>query len=137
MFGLCDPSTQPALGYMQIVPDRTAQTLLPLIQHVRPGTVVHSDQWSAYSTVASLPNVGSHATVNHSLHFVDPVTGVHTQTIESYWNRAKLRLKKMKGVSEQQLPSHLDEFMWRERFGQTRPDAFNNIIRDIARQYPV
>ncbi len=73
--------------------------------------------------------------MNHSLHFVDPVTGVHTQTIESYWNRAKLRLKKMKGVSEQQLPSHLDEFMWRERFGQTRPDAFNNIIRDIARQY--
>ena len=81
---------------MQIVPDRTAQTLLPLIQqHVRPGTVVHSDQWSAYSTVASLPNVESHATVNHSLHFVDPATGVHTQAIESYWNRAKPKLKKM------------------------------------------
>ena len=75
--------------------------------------------------------------MNHSLHFVDPVTGVHTQTIESYWNRAILRLKKMKGVSEEQLPSHFDEFMWRERFGQTRPDAFNNIIRNIARQYPV
>ena len=67
------------------MPDRTAQTLLPLIQqHVQPGTVVHSDQWSAYSTGARLPNVGSHATVNHSLRFVDPVTGVHTQTIESY-----------------------------------------------------
>ncbi len=70
MFGLCDPSTQAALGYMQIVSDRTAQTLLPLIQqHARPGTEVHIDQWRTYSNVASLPNVGSHATVNHSLHF--------------------------------------------------------------------
>ena len=99
------------------------------------------EQWftvaNGVPTALLLVYVGSHATVNHSLHFVDPVTGVHTQTIESYWNRAKLRLKKMKGVSEQQLPSHLDEFMWRERFGQTSPDAFNSIIRDIARQYPV
>ena len=40
----------------------------------------------------------------------------------------------MKGISEQ-LFSHFDEFMWRERFSQTKPDAFN--IRDIARLYSV
>ena len=36
--------------------------------------------------------------VNHLLFFVDPVTSVHTQTIESYWNRIKTKLKTMKGV---------------------------------------
>ena len=36
VIGLCDMSHSPAMGVMYIVPDRTAQTLLPIIaQHVR------------------------------------------------------------------------------------------------------
>ena len=138
VFGMCDTSVEPALGYMELVPDRTASTLLPIIQaHVRPGTDIQSDQWRAYNSVAQLPNVASHSTVNHSLNFVDPTTGVHTQNIESYWNRVKRKFKAMKGVSELQLPSYLDEFLWRERHGNTKREAFTNIIRDIANQYPL
>ena len=72
---------------MEIVPQRDAATLLPIIQaHVANGTIIHSDQWAAYNRVASIPGVASHASVNHSINFVDPSTGVHTQNIESYWN---------------------------------------------------
>ena len=35
---------------------------------------------------------------------MDPVTGVHTQTIESYWNRIKTKLKTMKGVRRDMNP---------------------------------
>ena len=119
---------------MEIVPRRT---LLPLIrQHVLPGTIVHSDEWAAYRTVGSLANVAQHDTVNHSIEFVSR-TGVHTQNIESYWNRVKTKLKRMKGCHEHQLASYLDEFMYRERFGCTATDCFNSIIADIATQYPV
>ncbi len=138
VFGLVDVSVSPALGYMEIVPNRTAATLLPIIQsHVAPGTIVHSDQWAAYNGVGSLPNVNSHSTVNHSVTFVDPVTGTHTQHVESYWNRCKTKFKRMKGVDSNQLPSYLDEFMWRERSGRTHRVSFDNIILDIAAQYPV
>ena len=134
VFGLCDTSFEPALGYMELVPDRRAGTLLPIIQaHVQPGTVIVSDEWRAYSNVGQLPNVAAHRTVNHSLNFVGP-TGIHTQNIESYWNRAKIKFKNMRGVSEAQLPSYLDEFMWRERYGITKIDAFQNILAHIMQQ---
>ena len=111
VFGLCDTSQSPALGVMCIVPDRTAQTLLPIIRrHVRSGTEVHSDQWAAYNRIQQLQPVNNHQTVNHSL---DPATGVHTQNIESYWNRVKRRFKHMKGVHQTMLNSYLDDFMWR------------------------
>ena len=138
MFGLVDTSHTPGVGYMEIVQQRNATTLLPIINtHVAPSTVIHSDEWAAYRRVASLPNVSSHSTVNHSVTFVDPTTGTHTQTVESYWNRCKTKLKRMKGCVADQIPSYLDEFMWRERHGTLRRLAFTNIMRDIAAQYPV
>ena len=138
VFGMVDTSTTPSLGYMEIVPDRTAGTLLPIIQdHTLPGTIIHSDEWRAYSRVSNVPTVSSHQTVNHSLNFVDPSTGVHTQNIESYWARTKRKFKRMKGVAEEQLPSYLDEFMWRERYGRTAREAYNNIITHIAEFYPI
>ena len=122
---------------MQIVSKRDAQTLVPIIQtHVAPGTVVHTDEWRAYSGVASLPSL-THGTVNHSIQFVDPVTGVHTQHVESYWNRVKTKLKRMKGCHAHQVAGYLDEFMWRERYGASKTLAFHSIIADISQQYPV
>lgn len=106
--------------HMELVPDRTATALLHIIQvHVAAGSVIHSDQWRAYNTVAALPVVAAHHTVNHSINFVDPTTGVHTQHIEPYWNRAKIKLKRMKGCHNSHLASYLDELMWTEQFGET------------------
>ena len=81
VFGLVDTSSSPSLGYMELIPRRDAQTILPIIQaHTHPGTTIYSDQWQAYNTVEQLSTVSSHSTVNHSINFVDPTIGV-----ESYW----------------------------------------------------
>ena len=103
---MADTPVTPAVGYMQRVPQRDAATLLPIIQqHVANGSTVWSDEWAAYNRVAGLPNVSSHGVVNHSLEFVNRATGVHTQNIESYWNRVKIKLKRMRGCHEHQLAS--------------------------------
>ena len=115
---------------MEVVPARTA-TLLPIIQaHVAPGSIVHSDEWAAYNRAGNLPNVGSYQSVNHSLHFVDPLILELLSLTES-------KFKRTKGVASEQLPSYLDEFMWRERYGRTANTALNSILDDIATQYPV
>ena len=73
-------------GYMKIVHQRNAVTSLPIIQaHTTPGTFIHSDEWAAYQHVGGIPGIASHSTVNHSLNFVDPGTGTHTQNVVSYW----------------------------------------------------
>ena len=69
--------------------------------------------------------------------YIIVASGVHTNTVESYWNRCKTKIKRMKGVHKTFLPSYLNEFMWQERWGRSTDAAFNNIISDIATQYPL
>ena len=87
---------------------------------------------------SNLPSVASHGSVNHSITFVNPTTGVHTPNIESYLERVKLKFKCLKGCHAHQISSYLDEFMWRERHAPcTTEMAFDSIMRDITQQYTV
>ena len=64
------------------VQQRDANTLLLRItQYIRPGSIVYSDEWSSYNQISASTGL-RHLTVNHSLHFVDPNTGAHTQGVE-------------------------------------------------------
>src|ERR1043165_3326339 len=82
-----------------------------------------------------MPGNYVHQTVNHSRNFVNPVTGAHTNNVESYWMRAKAVFKRMSGTSKDMVPGYLDEFMWRERFGRNFNLAYINILHHIAECY--
>jgi len=122
---------------VEILPnnDRSAQAMLPLIQqHVLPGTTIMTDEWRAYH---GLPAAGfGHLTVNHSLHFVDPQTGAHTQNIESTWRHMKRKICRG-GVrnADQQLDLHLAEFLWRRELDRSGASPFIDLIGLIAQLY--
>jgi transposase-like protein len=73
------------------VPDRTADILVAIIHDwIEPGTTVISDCWGAYHDLDS--QGFTHRTVNHSIYFVDPDIGDHTNNIESMWRSIKVFL---------------------------------------------
>jgi transposase-like protein len=70
------------------VSDRTVDTRTNVIRAwIEPGTTVISDCWAAYWDIVS--HGYTHRTVNHSISFVNPGTGDHTNTIESMWRHVK------------------------------------------------
>lgn len=114
-FGIVDTTFVPALGYVCVVPNRTANTLLPIITRVvRPGTIIVSDEWPGYNKIEIITGL-DHFRVCHKENFVCTETGMHTQNIESYWNKIKIIIKKMKGVLPCKHNDLLNAFMWKER----------------------
>ena len=120
---------------------RDHHTLLRLIKvYVAPGTTILTDKWKGYS---ALPRHGyEHLVVNHSRGFVDPLTGVHTNTCEGMWFHAKKHMLRDHGRSQadsEALEIVLCAFMWRKRRNLTRSDAsvrraFNSEIPKLIRR---
>lgn len=138
VFGGIDTTTY--LGFIQLVENRSAEVLLPVIQQwILPGTEIHSDGWAAYNqiTAISVDPAFTHKVVNHSENFVDAATNATTNHVERMWCKMKRKLKAMSGTSENMLSGHLDEFMWHQMRGQTTELSFHNILNDIAEWYQV
>ena len=88
MFGMVERTKERRM-ILYPVEKRSAQTLIPLIRwFVHPESTIFSDKWKAYF---SIREYFEHLSVNHSKHFVDPDTGVHTNTIEGNWNGIKMK----------------------------------------------
>ena len=111
---------------------RDKDTLIPIIHaQILPGICVMSGMWKAYDC---LKDEGyNHLTVNHSLNFVDPDAGAHTQRIENTRWGIKRSIPRT-GISRALLGSYLQEWLWLKQYGE---DPLGNIIEHIAEVYDV
>ncbi|KAI6180322.1 hypothetical protein M3Y98_00707600 [Aphelenchoides besseyi] len=122
--------------FLKRVDCRSADTLLPIIQkHVKAGSTIMSDQWRAYGGICRLPEGYTHLKVNHSVHFVNPETGTHTQQIESFWRDVKQRQKRELGTATQFYDDYVAEFLWKRTFAGA--DIFFHLWSEIALQWPL
>lgn len=86
-----------------------------ILRRVKPGTIIYTDCWKGYVTERLNKAGMKHKTVNHSKYYVDPVTGVHTNTIEGTWGAIKwnyvpVRQRDMKFVN-----GDLLTFIWKRK----------------------
>lgn len=111
VFGACD-SNPGGRCYFTTVPKRNEENLLRCIgQWVIKGSIVVSDEWAAYRHLIDYGYF--HFTVNHSKNFVNPLTGFHTQRIESLWGSAKNWKRKHGYKDYLYLQDYLLEFCYR------------------------
>lgn len=116
--------------FLVAVEDRSAATLTEIIRrHVHPGSVVHTDLWRGYSSVAEETGL-RHRTVNHSAGFIDEETGVHTNTVEGTNHALKIQVP-IRCRTRNGIDDHLLEFMWRRQHADTLWDSFISAIREI------
>lgn len=118
------------------VPDRTANTLLPLIEkHILPNSKIASDCWRAYNNIEQLDNNYEHLTVNHKNNFVDPETKTHTKHVERMWREVKRVKRRYEGINRCDIDAHLAEYQWRERNNVTLDNAFSKAAQLISETY--
>jgi transposase-like protein len=95
------------------IKDRNCTNIDEIVKkYIKKGTTIYTDCWKGYN---NLNKIGyKHKTVNHSKHFVDPITKVHTQTIEGTWSGLKRSLIP-KYRNKKEIMLHIKEYQWRKK----------------------
>lgn len=102
--------------FAELVDKTEAPDLIPIItKKVKPGTMVCSDTWRAYTGLAAKGYV--HRTVEHGKK--EYVKGKnHINGLEGFWGYLKRKLADKGGVRREQLYLFLGEYVWRYNYRQ-------------------
>jgi len=96
------------------------------------GSVIHSDEWPAYSTIKSLGFI--HSTVNHQENYVNPASVTNTQGSERSWLDVKMKILRKRGTTELLLQSHLNEYCY-PVMRKHSPNLLIDFLNDVKSVY--
>ena len=104
-------------AFAVVIPDKTAARLVDIIHNqVVEGSKIWTDEFPSYRR---LRDEGfDWDAVCHKYCFVNSITGVNTQAVESFHNLIKGEIKKRRGIRTNLRQQFLNEFvfLWNNRF---------------------
>ena len=110
--------------------DRSAETIRDVIsRHVRQGSILYTDRWKGYSSIEESLGM-RHMSVNHSLYFKDPMTGVNTNKVEGLNGGVKRAIPERNRVKNG-IEDRLATYIWRKRNAMRLWGAFFDALREI------
>ena len=97
----------------RVIPDATKDSILPVVGEVLyPRTMIYTDEHPTYQGLRWMGKNHKHATVNHSLGYVDG--WAHTNTIDGFWSLVKRGIGGVYyQVGADYLQSYLNEYAFR------------------------
>ena len=98
-----------------------------ITKHVHHGTHIVTDCWAGYARLNQLGY--THTKVNHSRFYVDPETGMHTNTIKGKWNGVKVTVPKQAYRTPYVLQTYLGAVMWRTKYKRDLWKALLDALR--------
>ena len=128
-------------AFLVEVEQRGAGTHIPIIERfIRPGTTILSDEWRAYCRIDQIPGGGgathtSQSTTQGTLWILRQ--GPTHNRWNPCWAGCKHMTRKEGTMHNSLFETYLPEFMWRKQFDTPFLNAFENIIKHIAEQYPL
>lgn len=114
------------------VENRSAPALLAVMQRfIRPGSIIYTDCWKGYTDVIFEEMGMFHDTVNHTYNWVDPITGVHTNTIEGTWSAMKWHGTPIRQRTRELVQANLFAFIWKRKNAGNEWEEFLVAMRDM------
>jgi transposase len=133
------PHKTPVFGILErrgrvevtVVPNCSAATLLgETLKTVKRGSLVYTDRWSGYDTLAFCGY--RHLKVDHARQFSRGK--VHINGLEGFWSYAKAKFIKHHGVSPERFPLYLYE--WQFRYNHRQDDLFELLLTTALQLVP-
>ena len=73
----------------------------------------------------------THEVVNHSLHYKDPETGAHTNTVEGAWRSQYKSQISVRSYRDSLLDKHLYKRMWLKKYRRNSWNAFWRALSQV------
>jgi transposase-like protein len=112
--------------FLEPIEERNIENINQIIsKYIKKGTTIYTDCWKGYN---DLNKIGyKHKTVNYKKHFKDPITGIHTNTIEGTWNGLKQSIIP-RNRNKKDIILYLREYQWRKK--NREYNIWKNFLKD-------